>query len=184
MINNNYLNMVEDMVAQYKVLKSHFKWEQDMSKHLIALQHVMYKKHVTPERILQLKDQVKNETKAFSPYRNQSMFTICGLLSSQAYNASQQLSEIISYEEILKSHGFKQSTYLPFTAYVLSQIDDERSKDTLLSYASDIYQSMKKNHPLLTSGDDYTLAILLAASDQDVELVEKYYQALNILENY
>jgi len=38
---------------------------------------------------------------------------------------------------------------------------------------------MKKNHPFLTSGDDYALAILLANTNRNPEILEKYYKALN-----
>ena len=38
---------------------------------------------------------------------------------------------------------------------------------------------MKQNHPFLTSGDDYALAILLAGTDHSTDLLEDYYQALN-----
>ena len=56
---------------------------------------------------------------------------------------------------------------------------EENLIDYRVKKAFEIYSEMKKNHPWITSGDDYALSILLAGFNKSVNDIEKYYISLN-----
>ncbi|MBN2794226.1 MAG: DUF4003 family protein [Clostridia bacterium] len=169
---------LDKMAENYEILRKSFQWDNDTSKHLVALQYALEEQMADVDRIQQLKNQIKEETGAFSPLRGVSMFTICGLLSATQLSPSQKLSEMIQLLDDMKDIGFKQGTYLPYALYTLVTVKGEQPVSSLMEKGLDLYTSMKKNHPFLTSGDDYALAILLAASSQDIDKIETYYNKL------
>jgi hypothetical protein len=171
--------MVETMADNYELLRKAFIWDHDLTKHLVALQYTLENKRVDVEKIKIIKDHLKSNTGIFSSFRGSSMFAICGLLAATSEDPKKQLDEMINNQNLLKNVGFKNSQYLPTALYALSQLTLEENMDTLLNRAHDIYLDMKKNHPFLTSGDDYAFSILLATSDHSLSKIEAYYEALS-----
>lgn len=176
---NQYSIKVDLMKSNYETLKKSFKWEADLSKHLIALNYAMKDKAVEVEKIKGLKDFIKQETGAFSHFRGTSMYPISGLLSSQYNDPNAEFSKMLNMEKTMKQAGFKQSTYLTTALYALNVAYQGNDPEGFLLQSQDTYKEMKRNHPFLTSGDDYALAILLTASRQNLDLLEQYYVGLN-----
>ncbi|MCH4886576.1 DUF4003 domain-containing protein [Acidaminobacter sp. JC074] len=169
---------IEDITKNYEQLKKDFKWELDLSKHLVALNYVIQDKEVDSEYIKAFNKEIKERTGMFSPFRGNMQFAIAGLLTAEYDDPSSQLETMLRYQDTLKSVGFKQSTYLPTALYALLKCD-EMSPNMLAERAKGVYDDMKKNHPFLTSGDDYALAILLANSGRDPQVLERYYSAMS-----
>lgn len=174
-----YKERINNMIQNYEELRREFKWENDKARHLVALSYAMKEKEPNIAKIKELKEYIKKRTGMFSPFRGHMTFILSGLLNANMDNPKEELQTILNNENILKENGFKSSSYLPVALYALSNVykgDDVRG---YVKKAMEIYKEMKKNHPFLTSGDDYALAILLASTDHNTNLIEDYYTELN-----
>ena len=107
------------------------------------------------------------------------MFALSGLLCANSREPKKHFEYMLNNEKVLKCIGFKHSIYLPTALYALSSVYEGDDVAGYAEKAMGIYKEMRQNHPFLTSGDDYALAILLAATDHSPNLLEDYYQALN-----
>ncbi len=56
------------LLEEYSVLKESFRWENNLSKWLIALTHTMQDQHVDTEKIAGVRDHIKK--------RNRHVFTL------------------------------------------------------------------------------------------------------------
>jgi hypothetical protein len=175
----NYEIKLKTLLENYQILKSEFKWEQDLNLHLIALNYVLNDKPVEVLPLKEMKDFLKQNTKMFSPFRSTGMFALCGLLASENDMPKMQLKFMMDHLDMAKEVGFKSASYLPVALYTLDKVYDGSDVNVFLQKAINLYKEMKSNHPFLTGGDDYALAILLASNDCQPSLIEPYYNALN-----
>lgn len=174
-----YEKKVNQMIEYYQAMRKPFRWENDLVRHLLALTYAMKGKDLNPEPIKEMKDYIKQTTGLFSPFRGHMMFALSGLLCANSNTPQRQFDQMLKHQQVLKDVGFKHSTYLPTALYALSSVYEGPNVASYAEKAMAIYQEMKQNHPFLTSGDDYALAILLASTDHRPDLLEDYYQALN-----
>jgi hypothetical protein len=173
-----YSEQLNKMTEYYLSLEKKYRWDNALTKHMIALSHVLNKKDLNINQIEEVKTLIKNETGAFSMFRT-SVLTLSGLLSAREINPTGEMRRIIKLQPKLKEYGFKNGTYLPVTLYTVAGIALDHEVDVLSEKAKTIYNEMKSNHPFLTSGDDYALAYLLAKNNLDTSIIETYYQALS-----
>ncbi|WP_105615397.1 DUF4003 family protein [Vallitalea okinawensis] len=174
-----YEKKIELMMSNFESLRNAFKWEHDLASHLIALNCAIRGKELDIQKIKDIKSYIKSETGMFSPFRGVSSYVISGLLSVGQKNPTEAVNSMLANEKILKSTGFKNSSYLPTALYTLENVYDGVDVNHFSKKAMTIYREMKDNHPFLTSGDDYALAILLASADRQLNALEKYYDMLN-----
>ncbi len=174
-----YEQKIQLMLENYEVMKKPFKWDLDMARHLVALTYAMKDQKVDVEKIAGMKKYIKSSTGSFSPFRGNMMFAIAGMLSVNSDHPEQQLDKMAALQPVLKSVGFKQSMYQPMALYALTTAYRGEDPKGHLEKAKAIHKEMKANHPFLTSGDDYALAILLADTEHKVDDLEAYYQDLN-----
>lgn len=174
-----YEEKIKNLINNYLVLREQFLWENDLSKHLVSLAYTMNNKEININEIKEIKEYIKNRTTIFSSFRGNMAFTLSGLLSANSHSAKEHLDFMIDNERILKDAGFKSFTYLPIALYALSSTYDGYDVKEQVKKAVIIYKEMKKNHPFLTSGDDYALSILLANTNHDIRTIEEYYRGLN-----
>ncbi len=175
---STYQAKVNEMIENYESLRKAFKWEGDGTKHLVALNYASKGKRLDVDELKSVKAFLKNETSAFSPFRGTMMFALCGLICATTDSPENYLKRMLDNQKVLKSVGFKNSTFLPTALYALSTVYEGNDVESYGEKAMAIYKEMKSNHPFLTSGDDYALAILLASTNQNPDLLERYYTAL------
>lgn len=174
---------LERLIDLFQQVSTQYKWEQPLTNHFTALTYTLNKKDFDKEKIEDLRKHMKKTTGIFSSYRGTSMIILSALLSCQYDDAKQQFNKMLIYDKKMKDTGFKNSMYLPIANYALLATCGEEWVDIRINKAMEIYKEMKKNHPWLTSGDDYPLSILLAQSDMPVsniiENMEECYKLLN-----
>lgn len=170
---------VQLMMRNFELLRKPYKWEHELVRHLVALTYANKGLEVELEEIAEVKAYIKSQTGVFSAFRGNLCFAFSGLLSSSSSEPKVLFDEMLGNQKILKNAGFKNSTYLPTALYALSVTESDLSVNDYVDNAYKVYREMKQNHPFLTSGDDYALAILLADSNHDTTLLEVYYEALN-----
>ncbi|MDO5560902.1 MAG: DUF4003 family protein [Oscillospiraceae bacterium] len=125
-------------------------------------------------------DLIRQKTGLFSNFRGTSKLAVATVMSLTEDPKSRIDRMLSIYNKLRKV--FPGSEYLTVAALVISDITDEQIEDQLIMRTKSLYNMMKKNHPLVTSGDDYTLAALLAKSDTDditiMEMSEKCFDIL------
>lgn len=174
-----YEERIKKMMQNYEELRQEFKWENDMARHLIALSYAMKEKEINIAEIKEVKEYIKNRTGMFSPFRGHMTFILSGLLNTNKNNPKEEFKTMLNNEKILKENGFKYSSYLPTALYSLSSVYKGDDVEGYSKKSMEIYKEMKRNHPFLTSGDDYALSILLASTEHSTDLLEDYYTELN-----
>lgn len=173
----------DQMYELYLQIKKDFKRESDLMVHFASLSTITKDKPYDASMIQRTKAHIKNNTGMFSSYRGSSMFLLSFLLSSEYENPLEKFSVMLEQHDKLKAHGFKESSYIALANYSLLLTCDEYAVESRIQRAYEIYLEMKSNHPWLTSGDDYPLAMLLASSEKPLSTlmknIEDIYTNLN-----
>ncbi len=169
----------DKMFDLYLQIEKQFKWEHNLSNHFAALTYIQKEKEFDKDKIKSVINYIKENTGVFSNYRSNAMYILAMLLCSEYDNPKEKFSTMMIYDKKLKEAGFKSNTYLPIANYALLLTCEENLIDYRVKKAFEIYSEMKKNHPWITSGDDYALSILLAGFNKSVNDIEKYYMSLN-----
>ena len=172
---------VDNMLELYLDIEKQFKWEHSLLKHFAALTYIQKDRKFDKEKIQNMIKFIKSKTGIFSYYRGTSSFIIAMLLCSEYEKPEDEFSRMMDNEDKLKKAGFKNSMYLPIANYALLITSEDDFVDSKVKQAYELYCEMKKNHPWLTSGDDYALSILLSKYNKSVSTIEEYYKSLNNL---
>lgn len=177
-------NKIEIMFNNYLILEKEFPWEQSLTRHFIALINaVEVENEMDIEGIKTMAKAIKEDTGWLSTYRGTFKLMLAALLVRQYDHPREQFKQMLINEEELRDVGFKNNMFLPIANYALLITSDEvESQMEIKERAKEafaIYLKMKENHPWLTGGDDYPLAVLLAEFDNPIEKVEAYYKMLN-----
>lgn len=178
-MNRLYDDKYELLVKNFNALTRAFKLEMDYSKHLIALKWTQKNLIIDIDRIKAVKEYIKDHSKLFSPFRGQMQLLIAGMLSIEETSTEVLFDQLTACYETLKSAGFKDTMYLPAAALAFVLTDSGTDPYMRAERAVDMYRQMKSNHPLLTGGDDYALAIALSDANISIDKVEYYYDSLN-----
>lgn len=174
---------LDRLIELFQQVSSEYKWEGSLTNHFAALTCTLNNRDFDKEKIEDVRAHMKKTTGVFSNYRGTSKLILSALLACQYDNPKHEFDKILNYDKKMKEAGFKNNMYLPIASYALLVSCSEECVDVRINKAIEIYKEMKKNHPWLTSGDDYPLSILLANSDTSVnsiiENVEECYKLLN-----
>ncbi len=174
---------LDRLIDVFQQVSTNYKWEQSLTNHFTALTYTLNKKDFDKEKIEVVREYIKKTTGIFSYYRGTSKIILAALLACQYNNPQQEFNKMLDYDKRMKEAGFKNSMYLPIANYALLATCSEEGVHARINKAIEIYKEMKKNHPWLTSGDDYPLAILLADSDMSVNNIiyniEECYKLLS-----
>lgn len=177
-MNAKYNQVSNQLVNNFSLLKASFKWDEDLSKWLLAVAYATQEKEITIEAIQEMKAYIKKTTGMFSPFKSMNLLSLSGLLALNSENAKSTFDVMNDNYKTVKNVGFKQTTYLPLALYTLSQVYEGSDYTQYAEQAINIYKEMKSNHPILTGGDDYALAILMVKEQGKLDRIERAYQAL------
>ncbi|NLM21057.1 MAG: DUF4003 domain-containing protein [Peptococcaceae bacterium] len=173
----------DKLIDIYRQVSRDFKWKNSSSmNNLIALSYVLKDKDYFKEEIEQVNAYIKQNTGPFSCYRQKSIL-FSALLLLNFPDPKAKFDILLDYEERLKQSGFRSYTYRPVTAYTLLLTCVPNKVDLIIAKAYEIYKTLRKAHPWLTSGDDYPLSILLAETEKPTSVlmseIEDLYQELH-----
>lgn len=174
---------LDKLIELYNEIASDFKWDGSLIRNFAALTYMLNKRDFKKDRIESIRKYIKKNTGMFSYYRGTQMYLLSYLLTSQFDNPEEKFDKMMKHHDKMRGAGFKNSLYLPIANYSLLITCEEEFVNARISKAMDIFEEMKKNHPWLTNGDDYPLAVLLANSDKTVhssiQNIEECYKLLN-----
>ncbi|NLI92816.1 MAG: DUF4003 domain-containing protein [Peptococcaceae bacterium] len=162
-----------ELIRIYKLVNKDYRWKNSSNvNNLIALSYVMKGRAYNKAEIDRVNDYIKKNTGPFSCYRQKSiLYSVLLLLNYSDPEAKFDI--LLDYEDRLKSSGFKSYTYRPVTAYTLLLTCRSAEIDQRLAKAHQLFVEMRRNHPWLTSGDDYPLSILMAKEKESVSQIMK-----------
>lgn len=174
---------MDNLISIYSQVNKDYKWKNSSSmNNLIALAHIMNQKGYSKQDIDRVNAYIKDNTGPFCCYRQKSIL-FSALLLLAFPDPENKFDILQDYEQRLKVAGFRSYTYRPVTAYTLLLTCDEARIDEKIAKAYEIFTEMRKDHPWLTSGDDYPLSVLLASSEESIPTImddiESLYYALN-----
>lgn len=173
----------DKLIGVYKQVNKDYRWKNSSNmNNLISLSYIMKDRQYSKQDIDRVNAYIKKSTGPFSCYRQKSIL-FSALLFLNFPDPETKFDILLDYEERLKANGFKSYTYRPVTAYTLLLTSKPSETDQRIARAYEIFTEMRRSHPWLTSGDDYPLSILLAATQEPIssimEKTEDLYQSLN-----
>jgi len=182
---------INELIQLTDTIEQGFKFQNNYYQRFLAVNSLKMNSTFDVEKVKELMVFIKRNTSVFSPFRSQS-FVLASLLHLHAKKPEDVFLRIKGHYDAMKQEGFKESNYLPMACYCLdSLLYDEKVQDMAIqtrSYKENLiskslltFKEMKNQHPWLTSGEDYSLAILIAHSNKNMERVESFYQGLSLL---
>lgn len=177
------INTIDNYIQIFEQLKNEMKWKVSDKKILmmIASLYAMNKKDFQFERFFKVADEIKNRSGIFSYMRTESRYTAAAILDVNYDDPENKVSSLFElYEDMIKEK-FNRGIFSYVAASVLLKIAGDHEYQLLIVKAKEIYNDMKKEHPFLTSAEDYPIAVLLASNYRDdvIQRNEYFYDQLN-----
>ena len=173
---------LDRLIDLFEIVCSEYKWEQSLTNHFTALTYTLNNKPFDKEAVENVRKYIKKTTGIFSYYRGTSRIILSSLLACKYDNPKQEFDKMLNYDKRMKEAGFKNGMYVPMANYALLATSTEERAEARINKAIEIYKEMKKNHPWLTSGDDYPLSMLLSDSDMPVNnIIDNMEECYNLL---
>ncbi|MBS4193588.1 DUF4003 family protein [Lederbergia citri] len=175
--------MIDNYIQIFEQLHNEMKWKVSDKKILmmIASLYSMNKKDFQYEHFFKIADEIKKRAGYFSYMRSESRYTAAAILDVNYGDPESKVSSLFELYENMIKEKFNRGIFSYVAASVLLKIAGDRDYHSLIVKAKEIYNAMKKEHPFLTSAEDYPLAVLLASefSDDVTQRTEYYYEQLN-----
>lgn len=177
---NNKLELLINNHEKIKEVKG--SWQMGMMQQSCILSSTIKNQSIIPKKVEESIDIIKKNTGIFSNFRGHSLFYLSNLLSNKV-DIDESFKSILNIYDKLKENKFFNDTYLPFLAIIINENKDKLDVDISIERTRYVYDFMKKNHPFLTSSDDYCRAALIAINskdlDNDLEYIENCYNIFN-----
>lgn len=170
----------DELLETFLVIDKAFVWEQPLMKHFAALLLTQKGIPFDEQQFRDTMEHIKSQTGTFSNFRGLYKFSLTSLLIADQSYSENSVRQLVGNEDRLKSVGFKSGQHMPMACYTLYKVAQETDPMYVAKRAFELYNEMKKNHPFLTSSDDYSLSILLAHMNPSIARIETAYNALNI----
>lgn len=161
-------------------IKSAFSWDSTYIHPICAAVFTDRRQQADVERMKYCRDILKEQTGIFSNFRGTAKLAMISMMAVDR-NPEEKLRKALQIYNFLKRHFFS-GEYLPVASMVIADVAPESRYEEICSRTRHIYDLMKKEHPILTSGEDSVFAALLALSDltdeQVVQETEDCYRLL------
>lgn len=183
-LNNTSEILLQKLFDNYEVIRKENKWEHGIINQFISLLYTTHGKSFSIDCHKEFIKYINTNTKLFSSFRGLTQSMLASMLMTEYEDYKNVFLEIQILYDLMVLKGFKKSIYTPIAAYSLYKIskDNDNASDKIQK-SLQIYDEMRRNHPFLTSSEDYTMAVLLSASENTpnhcVHLIEEIYTKLN-----
>lgn len=163
---NEALRSKLDLFAKNKeIISKSFKWDNSYIYPACSLIYTNKGLQADVEKLKYCCDIIKNNTGVFSCFRGIAKLALAANLSIEE-NPDDMFKSYLKANNCLKGHfGMSASTYLPFASAIMSKLAQADEFEIIAKKAGHIFKLIKKDHPILTSGEDAAYAVLFALSD-------------------
>ena len=174
---------LERLIENRDRIKTVFTWDSGLI-HLSCAGIYTAKDKTVDIRMLQnCKELLKQKVGIFSNFRSTASSPIVAMLAVSEIPEQTLENGLIVYELLKKD--FWGSEYLPLAAMIIAQMAQPDEYERIASRTRFIYNSMKAEHPFLTSGEDSAFCALLSLSEQpDDVLLRDSEECYRILKPY
>lgn len=153
----------------YLALKRPLAWKTSSYYiKLCALAFAMEGRRPDPPELIDAIHTIKKRTDLFSYLRSARPYIAAYFLAG-GKALDNEFDKLAHCYDVMKNCGFKSSAYLPIAAHALYSTTTQGSEQAKAEIAQSIFKEMKRNHPFLTSSDDYASSVILASTDQPVD---------------
>ena len=145
-----------------------FKFEKPIMSIAAGLIYTGADREVDIEKLTECRDILKRHAGHFSEYRD---IVKLALISEMALSdePEQYIDDVKSVYEKLHKGKFRDNSYMVLAAMLLCDIGRQNTADEIIEKHNEIMCRMNDLHPVLTSSEDISYAILLALSDKSVD---------------
>lgn len=174
------MEKLERFLANRRTAKKVFP--MDMNMGYVAAASAFLNKNVTldEEKLRAAKASVKKKFGIFSNFRGTTMIPVSAILSEEK-NPEELLRKMEIAYKVMKNE-FHSNAYLPISALLMAQNVAENDFEKVTQRSCEIWQKMKKEHPILTSSEDYSYCVLFALTERkDEALIEEAEMNYDIL---
>ncbi len=164
--------LCEQFIQNRDQIKRVYKMCSSYLPPVCAHLYVAHGKSVDVEQLKACRSLIKDKTGVFSNFRGMMETSFACMLALEDEPEVALDNALAAYAELKKE--FTTSQYLPLAAFLLK---DEADMGGIITRGRELYRTMRKEHPFLTSSEDSTFAVLLALSDKDDEVLIKDMEA-------
>lgn len=173
----NLQALCEQFILNRDLVKQTEKWCSSFLPPVCAQLYCSRNRTVDAERLKACRSLLKEKTGIFSNFRGAMETAFICMLTLEKEPESALDNTLAAYALLKKE--FAASQYLPLAAFLLK---DEADPQGIVARGREIYLTMRKEHPFLTSAEDSVFAVLMACSGKDgaalVEDMEACYTLL------
>ncbi|MFG6117732.1 MULTISPECIES: DUF4003 family protein [Thalassobacillus] len=168
----------------YNQLRKKMKWTDKKIVMMVASVYVTSDREFAIDRYVNLSETIKKEANMFSYLNSPLRYSVAAMLDTRFDDPFRAFSDMMEVYDAMIRSGFNRSQYTYLAAAAFMQ-DHTEGADLVekVERAVSIHRLMKKEHPFLTSNDDYPLAALLTQREEEMEKlidqVEYIYRALD-----
>ncbi|WP_432353480.1 DUF4003 family protein [Sporosarcina sp. A2] len=171
-----------EMEWTHKKVTSLAGWSVDEKTVLtIAVYYVLSQKDFNSESFLRTMDALKSRAGWLSPVRGDFLPMLASFLENSMIAVEDSVQLLFTKQQTIRKAGFKNTVHSYLAATVMTS--NPATFKAEAKQAKRLYDSMKKQHFLLTSDEDYSYAMLLGKANNDpveqAALMRRYYDALN-----
>lgn len=169
-----------EFIHDRDVAKEAFAWENSYMPPICAGILADKTQSISAEQLKEAKQYIKEQTGIFSNFRGTVIAPMATMLAMREDTEAMFSFTQEIYDELKRY--FYSSQYLPLVAMILAQMTEQSQYQYVVQKTRQIYDMMKKEHPILTSSEDGPFAAMLAFASSSPEAityeVEKCYQLL------
>lgn len=157
----------ELLIQNWESVKHVFHWDTALINLSCAGVYTAKGLQVDEGNLSRCKEILKGQVGVFSNFKGVARNPLITMMAVSE-NGEQTLKRGLEVYELLKEK-FWTSTYLPIAAMIIAQMVQPYRFQEVVTRTRQMYDKMKAEHPLLTSGEDSTLCALLAMSDRSID---------------
>lgn len=173
--------IVDDVITRYNKVKKDLRFDGEYLNYFAAILSVINKNYINYDKIKLIRKKISVETSWHSSFRGTGLYIISIILSFKE-DFEQKIEKIISIEEKLVSHGFKESSYLALASYILEKSKNEKSVEEFIG----IYDVIHKKSSKITCDEDYPMIALMVYKEIHESFLtdkyEDYFSTFNLIE--
>ncbi len=169
-MNANVREKIELFAENRRKVHKAFNWDWDMMSVVSGLIFADAGAEADTDKMKECEKILKKKTGVFSAFRNTDSLL---MLSRMALSDDPEkyLDTIVElYNKIRKGKVFDDG-YMILAAVLLYDQNRVEDADDIIEKYKEIMKRMSKEHPILTGGEDTPLAMILAMTDKDVDLI-------------
>ncbi len=151
----------------YLKAKQAFKWEYSQLHYLCALMYAQKGIEINIEKIKFCREIIIRKQNVFSNFRSAATLIFACMLSLEN-DAEESFGAVLSAYAELKKH-FMPSGYLCIAAFSVKQNARREHFEKYAKRTREVYDAMKSDHFLLTSGEDIPFAALFALTSASAQ---------------